>query len=102
MPGRGLVGTACGASAKPSIDCGVVRREANRAKSPASQSSASWLKNLGALVLIFGAASVVGTQSPDTLRGADFPDFYCAARMLLDGRGNQLYDADLQRQYQAM
>ncbi|MGC1220458.1 MAG: glycosyltransferase family 87 protein, partial [Candidatus Sulfotelmatobacter sp.] len=35
------------------------------------------------------------------LQGTDFPDFYCAARMLAAGHGHQLYDADLQRQYQA-
>jgi hypothetical protein len=35
------------------------------------------------------------------LQGADFPHFYCAARMLADGHGRQLYDAGVQRQYQA-
>lgn len=53
------------------------------------------------LALVCCAAAVVGVRSSDTLRGTDFPDFYCAARMLLDGHGSQLYDADLQRQYQA-
>ncbi len=38
---------------------------------------------------------------PASLQGTDFPDFYCAARMLAAGQGHQLYDADLQRQYQA-
>jgi hypothetical protein len=36
-----------------------------------------------------------------SLQGTDFPDFYCAARMLAEGHGHQLYDADVQRQYQA-
>jgi Glycosyltransferase family 87 len=41
------------------------------------------------------------TRSAAFLQGTDFPDFYCAARMLAAGHGPQLYDADLQRQYQA-
>ena len=41
------------------------------------------------------------TRSAASLQGTDFPDFYCAARMLAAGHGPQLYDADLQRQYQA-
>jgi hypothetical protein len=46
-------------------------------------------------------AAFVGARSPVLLQGADFPHFYCAARMLADGHGHQLYDPDLQRQYQA-
>ncbi|MGC1962164.1 MAG: glycosyltransferase family 87 protein, partial [Candidatus Sulfotelmatobacter sp.] len=41
------------------------------------------------------------TRSSAFLQGTDFPDFYCAARMLAAGHGHHLYDADLQRQYQA-
>ncbi|HVI07570.1 MAG TPA: glycosyltransferase family 87 protein [Candidatus Binatia bacterium] len=35
------------------------------------------------------------------LSGSDFPDFYCAARMVSQGRGHQLYDPAVQRQFQA-
>jgi hypothetical protein len=35
------------------------------------------------------------------MQGSDFPDFYCASRMLAAGHGHQLYDAAVQRQYQA-
>jgi len=40
-------------------------------------------------------------RPPDSLKGTDFPDFYCAGRMLADGHGHQLYDPELQREYQA-
>jgi hypothetical protein len=53
------------------------------------------------VVFVCSVAAFVGARSLDALQGADFPDFYCAARMLLDGHGSQLYDAELQRQYQA-
>jgi hypothetical protein len=46
-------------------------------------------------------AAVVGTRFSTLLQGTDFPDFYCAARMLAEGHGHQLYDPDVQRQYQA-
>ena len=42
-----------------------------------------------------------GARFSANLRGSDFPDFYAAARMVADGHGHQLYDADVQRQYQA-
>jgi hypothetical protein len=50
------------------------------------------------VVLLMGFA---GARSSADLRGSDFPDFYAAARMVADGHGHQLYDADVQRQYQA-
>jgi Glycosyltransferase family 87 len=55
------------------------------------------------ILLVFVAAVAVffGTRSPTFLQGTDFPDSYCAARMLAGSQGHQLYDADLQRQYQA-
>jgi hypothetical protein len=46
-------------------------------------------------------AAFAGSRLADSLLGADFPDFYCAARMLAEGHGHQLYDAEVQRQYQA-
>jgi len=53
------------------------------------------------LTLVAGLAIFAATRSPAFLQGTDFPDFYCAARMLAAGDGHQLYDPDLQRQYQA-
>jgi Glycosyltransferase family 87 len=61
----------------------------------------SWLKSVILLVVVATVVAMLGERLPDSLRGTDFPDFYCAARMLLDGHGNQLYDAGLQHQYQA-
>jgi Glycosyltransferase family 87 len=51
--------------------------------------------------VVSSAAAFVGARFSDSLRGTDFPDFYCAARMLAQGRGHQLYDAEVQRQCQA-
>ncbi len=65
------------------------------------QTSPPWVKTAALITLIAAVAAVVGTRTQASLRGTDFPDFYCAARMLLDGHGHQLYDADLQRRYQA-
>jgi hypothetical protein len=45
--------------------------------------------------------ALVGARASASLKGTDFPDFYCAARMLAEGHGHQLYDAALQRQCQA-
>jgi len=59
------------------------------------------MRTLLLLAFVSGFAVLVGRQSSASLRGTDFPDFYCAARMLAAGHGHQLYDADLQRQYQA-
>jgi hypothetical protein len=55
------------------------------------------------VLLIFGLCLAVfaGLKLSDSLSGTDFPDFYCAARMLAEGHGHRLYDAALQRQYQA-
>jgi len=53
------------------------------------------------LIVFLSLLAVCGARLSDPLLGTDFPDFYCAARMLAEGRGHQLYDAALQRQYQA-
>ncbi len=52
-------------------------------------------------VCVSALAAFALTRSTAFLQGTDFPDFYCAARMLAAGHGHQLYDADLQREYQA-
>lgn len=53
------------------------------------------------LVFVCSLAVFAGSRSLVLIQGADFPHFYCAARMLADGHGHQLFDADVQRQYQA-
>jgi hypothetical protein len=61
----------------------------------------SWTKAVILLVVVSSLAAFVGARSLVLLQGADFPHFYCASRMLVDGHGRQLYDSDVQRQYQA-
>lgn len=79
------------------IDCGGVPcSETTRL-----QTSPSWIKTAVLIIFIAALAALVGKRTQASLQGTDFPDFYCAARMLLDGHGHELYDADLQRQYQA-
>jgi hypothetical protein len=87
----------CGAPATPSVDCGgVLLPETTRPRR-----YESWLKSVLFAVVVAAVVAMLGVRRPDALRGTDFPDFYCAARILLDGHGHQLYDADFQRQYQA-
>jgi Glycosyltransferase family 87 len=65
------------------------------------QAFTSRAKTLILLVFVGGLATFAGARLSDSLLGTDFPDFYCAARMLVEGHGHQLYDAALQREYQA-
>jgi hypothetical protein len=58
-------------------------------------------KTLILLLFVFALTAFAGARLSDSLLGTDFPDFYCAARMLAEGHGHQLYDAGAQRQYQA-
>ncbi len=53
------------------------------------------------LVFLLSLAAFAGARLSDSLLGTDFPDFYCAARMLVEGHGHQLYDAAAQRECQA-
>lgn len=76
-----------------SIDCGVHTPETSRP--PALGAKA--IVFLGFVLFLFIS---VGLRLSTSLQGTDFPDFYCAARILLDGHGHQLYDAELQRRYQ--
>jgi len=68
------------------------------ARKPAIASPA---KTFILLAFVVSLAVFVGTRLSASLQGTDFPDFYCAARMLAEGHGHQLYDAEVQRQYQA-
>lgn len=47
------------------------------------------------------AAVMIVQRNFSSLQGTDFPDFYCASRMLLDGHGSRLYDSAWQYRYQA-
>ena len=53
------------------------------------------------VVFVSALVAFAATRSLSSLQGTDFPDFYCAARLLAAGHGHQLYDPGLQRQYQA-
>ena len=98
MPPRSaFVETAGSASRTGSIDCGgVFSRDSSR---ETAVSSAAKVFIICAFVCALAAFAM--TRSAASLQGTDFPDFYCAARMLASGHGHQLYDAGLQRQYQA-
>jgi len=86
-----------GASATPSIDCGGVLS----ADTTRSLAIVSRVKTFVLLVFAFSLAALVSARFSASLQGTDFPDFYCAARMLAEGHGHQLYDAEVQRKYQA-
>jgi hypothetical protein len=58
-------------------------------------------KTIAALAILFGLAAWTGVHFSETVRATDFPDFYCAARMLANGHAHQLYDANIQYEYQA-
>jgi hypothetical protein len=95
--GRGLRETGIGASARASIDCGGVLNH-DTTRQPKTKSN---IRALVLLVFVLGASAFAAASFSKSIQGADFPDFYCAARMVADGQGHQLYDAALQRQYQA-
>ena len=47
------------------------------------------------VVFVFVLAIFLAARFSDSLQGTDYPDFYCAARMVVEGHGHQLYDAEL-------
>lgn len=59
------------------------------------------IKTILALAFVLTVSAFVAVHFSKSIHGTDFPDFYCAARMVTDGHGHQLYDAGLQHQYQA-
>src|SRR5216684_6019273 len=86
-----------GASATPSIDCGGVLSAGTTRR----LAIVSRVKTFVLLVFAFSVAALVSARFSASLQGTDFPDFYCAARMLAESHGHELYDAEVQRQYQA-
>lgn len=92
-----FVAAASSDSAPPSINCGGVPLQDIIRK----RETISRTKTYGLFVFLCTLAILVGMRFPASLKGTDFPDFYCAGRMLAEGHGRQLYDAELQRSYQA-
>jgi hypothetical protein len=89
--------TTGSAPATASVDCGgVPLPETTRKSAFISRTTTVIL-----LLLILFLAAFAAARPLPLLQGSDFPHFYCAARMLAEGHGHQLFDADLQRQYQA-
>lgn len=98
---KSLVDTEHGIVAPPSIDCGgMLPRHGTRSLATISRGQ-SQVKTALCLIFVLILTVFLSLRFSVSLKGSDFPDFYCAARMLADGHGHQLYDADLQRQYQA-
>lgn len=65
-----------------------------------TEASAFPIKTL-ALFVFLCAAAWLGLEFSSSVQGTDFPDFYCAARMIFQGQGHQLYDVASQRSCQA-
>jgi Glycosyltransferase family 87 len=59
------------------------------------------IKRYSLVLFVYVVVVFLAGHFSEALQGTDFPDFYAAARMVAAGHGHQLYDADLQRQYQA-
>jgi hypothetical protein len=92
-----FLATVGGASTPASIDCvGVL--PPNPVRRSAVTSAA---KTVILFIFVSALAAILGPRFPLSLQATDFPDFYCAARMLAEGHGQQLYDAGVQRQCQA-
>jgi hypothetical protein len=105
MPSREepFVEAAGSASGTRSIDCGGVLSPEPTRKQPVISGifgENTKAKTFLLVVFVSALAAVAGARLSASLQGTDFPDFYCAARMLADGHGYQLYDAEVQRQYQ--
>ena len=57
-------------------------------------------KNVAVILALAGITCFFAIGFDQRAKGTDFPDFYIAARMVLEGRGHQLYDFQAQDQYQ--
>jgi hypothetical protein len=86
-----------GDSTPPPVDCGAVLQTRPIQPRP----GASHLKTPLIFVFLASAAASIALHFSASLKGTDFPHFYCAGRMLLDGRGRQLYETAVQYRYQA-
>jgi hypothetical protein len=72
--------------------------------SPAPTRRAAWQSRTKTAVFfafLFLLAAFAGERFSSSAQSTDFANLFCAARMVLDGHGRQLYHAEFQRQYQA-
>jgi hypothetical protein len=60
-----------------------------------------WMKTLLLLVLLSALTVFFCAQFSASSQATDFPDFYSASRLLIAGHGHELYDAQVQRQFQS-
>jgi hypothetical protein len=60
-----------------------------------------WLKTLMLLVLLSSLTVFFCAHFSASSHGTDFPDFYSASRLLIAGHGHELYDVQVQRQFQS-
>jgi Glycosyltransferase family 87 len=58
-------------------------------------------KTILLIAALLCVAGWMGVHFSAAIKATDFPDFYCAARMLPNSHAHQLYDANIQREYQA-
>lgn len=59
------------------------------------------MKTLMLLVLVSALTVFFCAHFSASSHGTDFPDFYSASRLLIAGHGHELYDAQVQRQFQS-
>ncbi len=59
------------------------------------------MKTLMLLVLLSALTVFFCAHFSASSGGTDFPDFYSASRLLIAGHGHELYDAQVQRQFQS-
>jgi hypothetical protein len=59
------------------------------------------MKTLMLLVLLSALTVFFCAHFSASSHGTDFPDFYSASRLLIAGHGHELYDAQVQRQFQS-
>ncbi|MGA8438990.1 MAG: glycosyltransferase family 87 protein [Candidatus Sulfotelmatobacter sp.] len=79
-----------------SVDCTVPPPQPSR-----HQLVVSAAKTFILFILVSLLVAFAGIRLSPSLQGTDFVDFYAAARMVAEGHAHQLYDANVQRQYQA-
>jgi len=59
-----------------------------------------WSPGILSLLALAYVVHFFSASFPARQRGADFPEFYAAARIVLEGNGRQLYDLRTQEEYQ--
>ena len=67
---------------------------------PGSGNEVRIAKHILVIVALAGLCYFFATGFDQRAKGTDFPDFYTAARMVLEGHGHQLYDFQTQDQFQ--